>query len=1098
MTPIRNGSTLAVAALSLLAVLLASTATEATAAPVVNTGTVFIDATGLRPDSNREFAVYQGNRCVKYARAGQRVALPAGTYDIRVGFPSGRRSRVVNLTPGQNLTIPTGLFAFANVTPPGMRSTAPQKLYYGNTYMATGYQGQTARLYPGTYTVRYHLPTDAKPANAIRTWQTLTPIPARTDADRKLATPLPIETSARLDFTRPVTVGKQKLIWRKSASAMVMPLQSGLAGKAVRYLATEISSPAPRQVGLVFHCRGGLKVWLNGKLLRTASPNARYSGKRIEVFATLAKGVSTLLVKTGASKYGNWPFHATLESWRSYQVTVNANASSRVGSSPRPAALAAASESPAVPGIGGIVFCQVPNNPNGTCGLHPEQFRIVRRPARARICSLIPAAPTGKLTDLTGKRFVAAIQPDLSYDGRKVIFSARKTADERWNVYEMDLDGSALRQITKGLDDCWDPYYLPDGRIVFSSNSPGVRDEYDRDVAPLLFTCDADGDNPEQITFNLSSDVASIVLADGRILFTSWQHHGEHQGTAGVFSFCTVMPDGTGFMPFFGNHREANNTKSYAQQLTDGRVVFVDSAGHRHYNAGGLSAVSLRKPLTTRKILTPGMIYNGHNTAGRYASPYPLPGGEMLCSYSPGRGTHRLANDPAEDIHMGVYVFDFQSGRPGRLVFDDPNAQDFDALAIFRRPTPPVIPSVIRPGEPTGRMLCINAYLSDRKYQQRRAVVGELPPAKPGKIAGVRVVEGFGVHDKNPRKHRGTVIDILQMSFGSNTNGGTAFEQKRIVGYAPVYPDGSFNIEVPADTVLSLQTLDHNGMAIDTQLTWTWVRPGETRACIGCHESREQALANRDCQAMHSAPSFVATPPDMRRTVDFRRDVMPILEANCSLAKCHGAETKAGGLDLRKGFDLVFHRKGIRGRRLDAAMFNQAYESLLQANPARVGRLVIANSARHSPLIWRIYGKKLAFTDERNPYRKKITQMPPAPARPLSAADKKLLVEWIDLGAQWDNIPGEDILPGYDAIQSKKLAIEAAKAVAGVIPDPAKAFAIRCAECHDLTRVAGLKTADDGRIATTVRRMDAKRRGWVHDAEVPRIISHIRALRTRK
>ena len=89
-------------------------------------------------------------------------------------------------------------------------------------------------------------------------------------------------------------------------------------------------------------------------------------------------------------------------------------------------------------------------------------------------------------------------------------------------------------------------------------------------------------------------------------------------------------------------------------------------------------------------------------------------------------------------------------------------------------------------------------------------------------------------------------------------------------------------------------------MAIETQLTWVWVRPGESRTCIGCHENRETALANTDCMAMRQGKAhFVAPPPQKRRTVDVRRDIMPIIEKNCSLPACHGAKTKAGGLDLR-------------------------------------------------------------------------------------------------------------------------------------------------------------------------------------------------------
>ena len=52
------------------------------------------------------------------------------------------------------------------------------------------------------------------------------------------------------------------------------------------------------------------------------------------------------------------------------------------------------------------------------------------------------------------------------------------------------------------------------------------------------------------------------------MLFTSWQHHGNHQGEAGNLALCTMAPDGTGFGLFCRNSSPMSLTKSYAQQLT--------------------------------------------------------------------------------------------------------------------------------------------------------------------------------------------------------------------------------------------------------------------------------------------------------------------------------------------------------------------------------------------------------------------------------------------------------------------------------------------------------------------------------------------------
>jgi hypothetical protein len=74
--------------------------------------------------------------------------------------------------------------------------------------------------------------------------------------------------------------------------------------------------------------------------------------------------------------------------------------------------------------------------------------------------------------------------------------------------------------------------------------------------------------------------------------------------------------------------------------------------------------------------------------------------------------------------------------------------------------------------------------------------------------------------------------------------GETEFEQQQILGYAPVEPDGSFKLHVPADTPLGLAIIDAKGRAIQTHLNWIQVRPGERRTCDGCHSPRRGASLN--------------------------------------------------------------------------------------------------------------------------------------------------------------------------------------------------------------------------------------------------------------
>jgi mono/diheme cytochrome c family protein len=74
--------------------------------------------------------------------------------------------------------------------------------------------------------------------------------------------------------------------------------------------------------------------------------------------------------------------------------------------------------------------------------------------------------------------------------------------------------------------------------------------------------------------------------------------------------------------------------------------------------------------------------------------------------------------------------------------------------------------------------------------------------------------------------------------------GETEFEQMQILGYAPIEPDGSFKLQVPADVPLALSVIDAEGRAIQTHTNWIQVRPGERRTCDGCHSPRRGAALN--------------------------------------------------------------------------------------------------------------------------------------------------------------------------------------------------------------------------------------------------------------
>lgn len=64
------------------------------------------------------------------------------------------------------------------------------------------------------------------------------------------------------------------------------------------------------------------------------------------------------------------------------------------------------------------------------------------------------------------------------------------------------------------------------------------------------------------------------------------------------------------------------------------------------------------------------------------------------------------------------------------------------------------------------------------------------------------------------------------------------------MGMAPVEPDGSFFVKVPADRAIRFALLDREGNVLRQEHGWFWIRKGEQRYCVGCHAGPERAPEN--------------------------------------------------------------------------------------------------------------------------------------------------------------------------------------------------------------------------------------------------------------
>jgi hypothetical protein len=546
----------------------------------------------------------------------------------------------------------------------------------------------------------------------------------------------------------------------------------------------------------------------------------------------------------------------------------------------------------------------------------------------ARIVRVDPSS--GGVVVLTPE-FTGACDPDVSFDGKSIVFAGRRDREGSWQIWSMNADGSGKTQITRRPGQSVAPvfagarFYLddpqPTPQVIFAGSA--------RDPQSFaLYGTDLEGAALRRLTFNPHSDFSPAVLPTGQIVFSSWQRYGDRVEPDGIFALLAVNIDGTDLMPFYGNHEPPRYKDMAAVSPVRDRVYFVESDRLSWLGGGDLAYVSWRRPLHSH-----GKVNDDADGLGLFHSPTPLPDGGLLASY----------RRPASDSVFAVYRLDPESGRRLEKVFEQAGWHSIDAHVLAPRPPGTGRANWLKPGSTTGVFYCLNSYRTSPGEGGDRSV------APPGTIKHVRVIEGL------PR---------------------------RILGVAPVEPDGSFHIRVPAETPITFQLLDENFLALRTQRAWTWVMGNENRGCIGCHEDRELSPPNRLVTAIAKPPVDLVLPPARRRTVDFRHQIAPIIAARCATTGCHVAGQAAPVL-------------GEAGTLMSESVLRTVYGSLLEQPEGHPdGRYVVPGRARESPLIRLLLRRD---TDSR-----------PTAGTPHDVLGRReliLFIEWVDLGAEWESRP---------------------------------------------------------------------------------------------
>jgi hypothetical protein len=499
------------------------------------------------------------------------------------------------------------------------------------------------------------------------------------------------------------------------------------------------------------------------------------------------------------------------------------------------------------------------------------------------------------LTETQGLGDVMGVE--ISVDGSRILFAMRGPFDPNlneedqptWNIWEYDIAGDTLRRIiasdlTAEAGQDISPHYLPDGRIIFASTRQRqskailldegkpqfeALDEERDEPAYVLHVMDDDGANLQQVSFNQSHDLDPTVLSDGRVLFSRW----DNAGNVNAINLYRMNPDGSALELLYGAESHLTGTDGSAvhfvgaRELPDGRLMtiarpfvhpelggdifiidtpnFVENDQPIAVNAGLAGPAQLSAtPSQIRTDLLP-------SPGGRFSSAFPLWDGtqRVLVSWNICRvldvdiiypcDAERLA-DPNVTLApplYGIWMYDPLSQTQLPIVVGEESVLIGDIVAAQPRANPAVILDKI-PGvdvdadfasEDVGILNIRSVYDIDGVDTATSGIEALADPAqatadqRPARF--LRIVKAVALPDDE-------VLDFANTAFGASAQQG----MREILAYAPIEPDGSVRVKIPARVPFAVSVLDAEGRRISARhQNWLQVLPGDELRCNGCH-----------------------------------------------------------------------------------------------------------------------------------------------------------------------------------------------------------------------------------------------------------------------
>ncbi len=479
--------------------------------------------------------------------------------------------------------------------------------------------------------------------------------------------------------------------------------------------------------------------------------------------------------------------------------------------------------------------------------------------------------------------------PDVSYDGRRILFAWKKSdRDDDFHLYEMDVATRQIRQLTFGLGAAdYEGVYLSDGNIVFSSTRCMQTVDCNWVEASNLYLMDGDGRHMRRVGFDQVHTIFPSVSDDGSVFYTRWEY--SDRGQIYPQALFEMHPDGTNQREFYGNNSWFPTNIIHARKIPGSRKVLTIVTGHHRPAHGKLAIIDPARGrqegqgvqlIAPFRETEPVRVDRYALQGNQFQYPYPITDSQFLVSLAL----------PTPDGQLGRFdIFSMDTAGHRELLAQgdapDQGVGCKQIIPLAPRGKPRVRPSMVDYRQENGAL-----YLQDI-YQG-----AGLRGVPRGTIKRLRVVA---------LEYRAAAIGSLnQEGLGGSSQvstpiaiGNGSWDVKVVLGSTKVHADGSAFFEVPARTPVYFQALDDKNRVVQNMRSWTTLMPGEHQSCVGCHEHKNTSpRADRSAGlALAAGPQSLEPFHGPPRGFSFAREIQPILDRHC--VNCHcGEADKAWGL----------------------------------------------------------------------------------------------------------------------------------------------------------------------------------------------------------